>query len=105
MARYEKNMDLTELAIMQTYKDLNRITFYILEYLIQKIDKQKLLKIIEEPLLLAPHSKKYELPKLPELMKELYDLIDNEAWAHVADQLEEIQKYLIQRAGENEVFD
>lgn len=95
---------MSEIAALHTYKDMNRITYYIVKYLTGQIDKQTLLKIIEEATLYAPSARREELPELAELMKELYDLIDNEAWAHVADQLEEIQNYIVEKIGENDVF-
>ncbi|RLE96599.1 MAG: hypothetical protein DRJ63_10320 [Thermoprotei archaeon] len=97
-------MDMEELAVINTYKDMNKIAYYIIMYLTGQIDKERLMKNVKEPTLDAPPARREELPELGELMKELYDLIDNEAWAHVADHMQEIQNYIVEKIGENDVF-
>lgn len=96
--------DTEEIAALHTYKDMNKITYYIMMYLTGRIDKQTLLRAVEEATLYAPSAKRKELPEMGELMKELYDLIDNEAWAHVAHHMQEIQHYIVEKVGENDVF-
>lgn len=88
----------------ETYKDLNKLAYQILLYRTGQISREELLKRIEEACLYAPKVKAELFPELPEMMKELYDLIDNEAWAHVADKMEEIQEYLVEKVGENDIF-
>jgi len=96
--------DTEEIAALHTYKDMNKIAYYVMKYLTGQIDKQTLLRAVEEATLYAPSARREELPELGELMKELYDLIDNEAWAHVADHMQEIQHYIVEKVGENDIF-
>jgi len=89
-------------AAKDIIEDLDKVTCLVLEYQKKVIDKDTLLKNIEEPLLLTANARDKIFKGIGEMLKELYKLIENESWVGVIDKIDEIKEFLLEKLGEDD---